>query len=189
MDAPSKLRVLRRKPVVFAVAGLALILAIALVARVAARYTGPVPDVVVALAIGVLLRNALALPATIAPGIKATLFYGLRTAIILLGAALSAQAVIRTGGATLILVVTLVVTAMGLGIGAARLFKLKSPIGTLIGAGTAICGASARNLVTNSASRGRPNSFPPASIASVIPSVHATSKSSLPSANTPLVYS
>lgn len=126
-----------------ALPGLALIVAIALVARVSARYTGPIPDVVIALALGVVLRNAVSLPASIAPGIKAALFYGLRTAIILLGAALSVQAVIRTGGATLILVVTLVATAMGLGIGAARLFKLKSPIGTLIGAGTAICGASA----------------------------------------------
>lgn len=122
--------------------GLGLILLLAAIARLLGRYTGPIPDVVLALVIGIAVRNGLN-PPGIAAGTKFTLFYVLRTAIILLGAGLSIQAVMKTGGATLILVVSLVVTAMLLGLALARLFKLPGTIGTLIGAGTAICGGSA----------------------------------------------
>ena len=122
--------------------GLALVLIVAAVARGLSRFSGPLPDVVIALLLGTMIRNALR-PAAIAHGVKFTLFYVLRTAIILLGAGLSIQAVIRTGGATLALVVSLVVIAMLLGLGLARLTRLRGTIGTLIGAGTAICGGSA----------------------------------------------
>ena len=122
--------------------GLALVLLVAIVARVLGRFTGPIPDVVLALVIGLGIRNTLN-PPNIAAGTKFTLFYVLRTAIILLGAGLSIQAVIRTGSSTLALIVTLVVTSMLLGLLLARLFNLKGTIGTLIGAGTAICGGSA----------------------------------------------
>ena len=126
-----------------ALPGLALIGAIAVIARLAGRFTGPVPDVVLALLIGIALRNFARLPATIPAGTKFTLFYGLRTAIILLGAGLSLDAVVKTGSTTLIVIVTCVVAAMLLGLGAARVMRLKRPLGTLLGAGTAICGASA----------------------------------------------
>ncbi len=122
--------------------GLALVLLVAVVARLLGRFTGPVPDVVLALIIGLSIRN-IAKPQGIEAGTKFTLFYVLRTAIILLGAGLSVQAVIRTGSSTLALIVTLVVTSMLLGLLLARLFNLKGTIGTLIGAGTAICGGSA----------------------------------------------
>jgi len=122
--------------------GLGLVLLVAIVARLLGRFTGPIPDVVLALIIGMTIRN-LAKPKGIEAGTKFTLFYVLRTAIILLGASLSLQAVIRTGSATLLLIVTLVVTSMVLGLVLARLFQLKGKIGTLIGAGTAICGGSA----------------------------------------------
>src|ERR1700676_1230555 len=122
--------------------GLGLVLLVAIVARLLGPFKGPVPDVVPALIIGVAIPN-LAKPKGIEAGTKFTLFYVLRTAIILLGAGLSLQAVIKTGSATLLLIVTLVVTSMLLGLVLARLFKLKGKIGTLIGAGTAICGGSA----------------------------------------------
>ncbi|MBC5811236.1 MAG: putative sulfate exporter family transporter [Candidatus Eremiobacteraeota bacterium] len=122
--------------------GLGLVLVVALVARFIGRYTGIVPDVVIALAIGIAIRNIVK-PAGIEAGTKFTLFYVLRTAIILLGAGLSIQAVIATGSSTLLLVVTLVIVSMLLGLALARLFRLKGTIGTLIGAGTAICGGSA----------------------------------------------
>jgi len=122
--------------------GLALVLMIAVVARLLGRFTGPIPDVVLALIIGLVVRNTLR-PNDIAAGTKFTLFYVLRTAIILLGAGLSVQAVVRTGSSTLALIVILVVTSMLLGLLFARIFKLKGKIGTLIGAGTAICGGTA----------------------------------------------
>jgi len=125
--------------------GLGLVVLVAIVARVLGRFTGPIPDVVLALVIGMSIRNFVR-PKGIEAGTKFTLFYVLRTAIVLLGAGLSLQAVIRTGSATLLLIVTLVVTSMLLGLLLARLFNLKGKIGTLIGAGTAICGGSAERL-------------------------------------------
>ena len=122
--------------------GLALAIAVAIAARFFARFTGPIPDVILALVIGIAIRNVLR-PSGIQPGVKFTLFYLLRAAIILLGAGLSVQAVIRTGSATLALVITLVTTAVLLGLLFARVFSLRGKIGTLIGAGTAICGGSA----------------------------------------------
>jgi len=122
--------------------GLGLVLVVAIVARLLGRFTGPVPDVVLALVIGMSIRNLIR-PKGIEAGTKFTLFYVLRTAIILLGAGLSLQAVIKTGSSTLLLIVTLVVTSMVLGLLLARAFNLKGKIGTLIGAGTAICGGSA----------------------------------------------
>jgi uncharacterized integral membrane protein (TIGR00698 family) len=122
--------------------GLLVLLLVAIAARFLARFTAPVPDVVIALAAGVLLRNTIA-PGAIQPGVKFTLAYLLRVAIVLLGAGLSAQAVLQMGSATLVLIVPLVIVAILLGLLFARLFNLRGTIGTLLGAGTAICGGSA----------------------------------------------
>jgi uncharacterized integral membrane protein (TIGR00698 family) len=123
--------------------GLALILAIAVGARLLSQYTGAIPDVVLALIAGILLRNLLRLPAGIRPGVAFTLRYLLRAAIILFGAGLTFAAVLQTGGSTLTLVIVCVAVAMGLGLAFARVFRLPGTIGTLIGTGTAICGGSA----------------------------------------------
>jgi uncharacterized integral membrane protein (TIGR00698 family) len=123
--------------------GLALILAIAAGARLLSQYTGAIPDVVLALIAGILLRNLLCLPAGIRPGVAFTLRYLLRAAIILFGAGLTFAAVLQTGASTLTLVTVCVAVAMGLGLAFARVFRLPGTIGTLIGAGTAICGGSA----------------------------------------------
>src|SRR5258708_1305943 len=88
--------------------GLALTFAIALAARWLSAFPAPIPDVVLALFMGILIRNWLR-PGAIQAGVALTLSYFLRATIILLGAGFSAQAVIRTGGATLSLVVALVV--------------------------------------------------------------------------------
>ncbi|MFZ1125932.1 MAG: putative sulfate exporter family transporter [Candidatus Baltobacteraceae bacterium] len=123
--------------------GVALVLAIAVGARLLSRYTGAIPDVVLALIAGILLRNLLRLPPGIRPGVTFTMKYLLRAAIILFGAGLTFAAVLETGGATLALVVLCATVAMGLGLAFARVFRLPGTIGTLIGAGTAICGGSA----------------------------------------------
>jgi uncharacterized integral membrane protein (TIGR00698 family) len=123
--------------------GTALVLAIAVGARLLSRYTGAIPDVVLALLAGIALRNTLHLPTAIRPGVAFTLQYLLRTAIMLLGAGLTFGAILQTGAGTLMLVIVCVVVAMGLGLAFARIFRLTGTIGTLIGAGTAICGGSA----------------------------------------------
>jgi uncharacterized integral membrane protein (TIGR00698 family) len=122
--------------------GIGLVLAIAIAARLLARFTAPVPDVVLALLAGLIVRNLMR-PAEIQKGVSFTLFYGLRTAIIFLGAGISVQALVRTGATTVGLIVALVVISFGLGLLFARIFRLDPTIGTLIGAGTAICGGSA----------------------------------------------
>lgn len=122
--------------------GMLLVLLIAIVARAVGRFTSPIPDVVIALAVGIMIRNTIA-PAAIQLGVKFTIGYLLRVAIVLLGAGLSAQAVLRMGSATLVLIIPLVIIAVLLGLLLARLFGLRGTIGTLIGAGTAICGGSA----------------------------------------------
>jgi uncharacterized integral membrane protein (TIGR00698 family) len=122
--------------------GLLVVLLIAVVARGLARFTSPVPDVVIALAAGMLIRNTVA-PGAVQPGVKFTIAHLLRVAIILLGAGLSAQAILKMGSATLVLIVPLVIVAVLLGLLFARLFNLRGTIGTLLGAGTAICGGSA----------------------------------------------
>jgi len=123
--------------------GVLAVAALAAVARALALAAGPVPDVVVGLVGGALLGNTLRLPAVLRPGIAFVLRYVLRLAIILFGLGLSLAAVLQTGGGALALVVLCFATAMLLGYAVARLFKLGVNVGTLLGAGTAICGGSA----------------------------------------------
>ncbi len=123
--------------------GLTAVLAIAVAARLLSRFTGAIPDVVLALVAGIAARNLLHLRAGIRPGVAFTLRYLLRAAIILFGAGLTFAAIVQAGAATLALVGACFVAAMVLGLVLARLFRLPGKIGTLIGAGTAICGGSA----------------------------------------------
>jgi uncharacterized integral membrane protein (TIGR00698 family) len=122
--------------------GLVVVLLIAVVARMLGRFTEPVPDVVIALVAGILVRSTIA-PTAIQPGVKYTISHLLRLAIVLLGAGLSAHAVLQMGSAVLILIIPLVIVAVLLGLLLARLFDIRGTIGTLLGAGTAICGGSA----------------------------------------------
>jgi uncharacterized integral membrane protein (TIGR00698 family) len=123
--------------------GVLAVLLVAIVARLGSMLFPLVPDVVIALALGIILNNTLTLPATLRAGIKFVLKYVLRAAIIGFGAGLSVQAIVATGASTLVLVVAIVATSFALGLLLARVFNLTGPIGTLIGAGTAICGGSA----------------------------------------------
>ena len=123
--------------------GLLLVLAVAVVARVASGVSSFVPDAVIALVLGAAVNNAVAVPRACQPGIKFTHRYLLRTAIILLGASLSFGAVLRTGGETLTIIVICLVVSFSLCLALARLFGLSGRVGTLLGAGTAICGATA----------------------------------------------
>lgn len=123
--------------------GLIIVLIIAIIARFSARYTGAIPDVVLALIAGIAIRNTFALPSITRVGVTFTLRYVLRTAIILLGSGLSLAAILRTGASTLVLVLACCSIAMGLGLLLGRVFGLPGVLGTLIGAGTAICGGTA----------------------------------------------
>jgi uncharacterized integral membrane protein (TIGR00698 family) len=123
--------------------GLALALAIATAARLISNHTGAIPDVLIALFSGIVVANALHLPETVRPGVRFVLNKVLRSAIILLGASLTMAAIVGLGAATLGLVLICVAVAMALGLVMARITNLPGAVGTLIGAGTAICGGTA----------------------------------------------
>jgi uncharacterized integral membrane protein (TIGR00698 family) len=123
--------------------GVVIALGIAIVARIAAGYTQPIPDVVLALFAGLALNNTTKLSGTARPGTRFVLHYVLRTAIILLGAGLTFAGILSLGAMTLVLILVCVAVAMTLGTGLAKLTGASGTVGILIGAGTAICGASA----------------------------------------------
>jgi uncharacterized integral membrane protein (TIGR00698 family) len=123
--------------------GVVMIGVLAAIARLASGFLGPLPDVVIALLLGALIGNTVGVPDALKPGVAFVLRYVLRAAIVLFGLGLSLAAVVKTGGATLVLVVACFAVAMILGFITARAFRLGPKVGTLIAAGTAICGGSA----------------------------------------------
>ena len=104
--------------------------------------TAVVPDVVVALVAGLAIRN-LAWRPTFEPGAQFTVRYVLRAAIVLLGSLLSITQVVVGGVQDLVLVVLVVATSMCLGLVLVRVLGVPRRVGILVGAGTAICGATA----------------------------------------------
>ena len=103
----------------------------------------PVSGVPVAIVLGLLLRNTLPLPASLTPGLKFATTTMLRAGIVLVGIRLSFFDVVKLGVAGL----PVVLAAIGTGLVFVTWFnkKLGLPprLGTLIAAGTSICGVTA----------------------------------------------
>ncbi len=132
-----------------ALPGLALVAAVAIASRL---LYGLIPwgvvkkavsEVLVAVLLGLVIRNALRFSKSFEPGIKFALQRVLRLGIILLGLRLSLQAVLKTGLSALLLVLVCMSVALSLAYLAGRLFKIPARLAALIGVGTAICGNSA----------------------------------------------
>ncbi|MBC5798593.1 MAG: putative sulfate exporter family transporter [Candidatus Eremiobacteraeota bacterium] len=123
--------------------GVVAIALLAEAARITSWISGPVPDVVIGLLAGGIIGNTTSVRAALRPGIAFVLKYVLRAAIVLFGLGLSLQAVVKIGGATVALVAACFGIALVLGVVVAKIFALRGNVGTLIGAGTAICGGSA----------------------------------------------
>lgn len=98
---------------------------------------------VLALAAGVAIRNTAGMPPLLAPGVEYTLNRLLRLAIILFGATLALGEVVRVGAGSLAVIVATIVLALGLTALVGRWLRAPSRLVTLIGVGTAICGATA----------------------------------------------
>lgn len=122
--------------------GLALAFAIAAVAFLLLRSVQAVPPVVGALVIGIVVGNAGA-RRWATGGARFIVRYGLRAAIIALGAGLNLGVVAGRGLPTLLAIATLVTVAMTLGLVLSRLAGVEQKVAVLLGVGTAICGASA----------------------------------------------
>lgn len=105
--------------------------------------SSPVSGVPVAIVLGLLLRNTLPLPASLAPGLKFATTTILRAGIVLVGIRLSLFDVVKLGIAGLPVVLGAIATGMLFVTWFNRKLGLPPRLGTLIAAGTSICGVTA----------------------------------------------
>lgn len=105
--------------------------------------TSPVSGVAVAIVLGLLLRNLVPLPAALTPGLKFATTTLLRAGIVLIGIRLSLFDVLALGLAGLPVVVAAIVTGLVFVTWFNRKLGLPPRLGTLIAAGTSICGVTA----------------------------------------------
>lgn len=118
--------------------------AVALLARLASRWLpSTISEVLVAVLLGILVANALPLPAAVSPGVRFAVQRVLRLGIILLGARLSLGAVVAIGGGALGLVVATMAAAFSAALLIGRAAHVPPRLALLIGVGTAVCGNSA----------------------------------------------
>lgn len=145
-----------------ALPGVALAVAVGLVATLVGRAVpvvgGPVPAVVIGAVVGWLVRRRRSDDARTAgapgdlgalqPGVKFASSRVLQFAVVLLGAQLSIGEVLRIGGETLPVMLSTLVVCLVAAWGIGRLLRVSGALRTLIGVGTGICGASAIAAVT-----------------------------------------
>jgi uncharacterized integral membrane protein (TIGR00698 family) len=105
--------------------------------------SSPVSGVPVAIVLGLLLRNTLPLPASFSPGLKYATTTILRAGIVLVGIRLSLFEVLRLGIAGIPVVLGAIATGMLFVTWFNRKLGLPPRLGTLIAAGTSICGVTA----------------------------------------------
>ena len=105
--------------------------------------SSPVSGVPVAIVLGLLLRNTLPLPAWLAPGLKFATTNILRAGIVLVGIRLSVFDVLKLGIAGLPVVLAAIMTGVLFVTWFNKRLGLPPRLGTLIAAGTSICGVTA----------------------------------------------
>jgi len=105
--------------------------------------TSPISSVSIAILVGMLLRNLAPLPAAIEPGVKFAMSKLLRLGIILVGIKLSALDVLKLGAWGIPVVVCAIAAGLLFVTWFNRVMKLPPRLGTLIAAGTSICGVTA----------------------------------------------
>lgn len=130
--------------------GLVLLSAGAVLARVAAPAVPGLNALLVAVVVGVLLANAVGVPAVARPGVE-THSVALEAAIVLLGASVSLGSIVASGAAVVLTV--LGATALSLALVelcARRLFGVDGQLASLLAAGASICGVSAIVAVAGS---------------------------------------
>ena len=105
--------------------------------------SSPVSGVPVAIVLGLLLRNTLPLPASLSPGLKFATTTILRAGIVLVGIRLSLFDVLKLGAAGLPVVIAAIATGLFFVTWFNKKLGLPPRLGTLIAAGTSICGVTA----------------------------------------------
>jgi len=109
----------------------------------AGGYDGLVSFILVAIVLGLVIRNTVGLHSTFEPGVAFALRKLLRLGIILMGIRLSVLDVLEIGAFGIPIVVGAVATGLVVATVAARALRLPDRLGTLIAIGTGICGATA----------------------------------------------
>ncbi len=123
--------------------GLALAALIAVLAIFLGKLTIVVNDVIIAILMGAIIRNFIGIHELFKPGLNFSIKKVLRLAIILLGMQLSFQQIVTTGKSSLLIILFVIVVAIPLTYILGKKLGLNSEISTLLGIGSAICGATA----------------------------------------------
>ena len=103
----------------------------------------PLSPILVAIILGLIVRNTVALPRMCSAGIRFGLKKLLRFGIILMGIRLSIFAVLKIAGLAVGMVVICITAALVITMLLAKKIGVGEKLGTLIAAGTSICGVSA----------------------------------------------
>jgi len=103
----------------------------------------PVDAILLAIVLGMLIRNSVKVPVWLMPGVKYSVKRVLPFAIVFMGAKLNFFDIIRVSGQALAISVVCVVVALSLTIWLCRKKGVGQKLGILIGVGTAICGGTA----------------------------------------------
>jgi uncharacterized integral membrane protein (TIGR00698 family) len=125
------------------VPGLGVTAAVALVATLLGGIVPVVGAPVIAILCGIVISLAKKPSARLSPGISFSAKKVLQGSIVVLGFGLSLGQVLSTGTGSLPVLVGTLVAALAMAWLAGRLLRLPADLRTLIGVGTAICGASA----------------------------------------------
>lgn len=132
--------------------GLILALAIAFAGEFLSKFIGidlmgmpksPVSAIMMAILLGILVRNSISLPEIFTPGIRFGLVRVLRAGIVLLGIRLSLGEAGSIGLQSLPVIIGSVTAALLIVTFLARKVGLSGRLGTLIAVGTSVCGATA----------------------------------------------
>lgn len=107
----------------------------------------PIDAMLIAIVLGMVVRNAIGLPARLAPGVKYCVTALMALGVVLMGAKLDFFDVVRTSGTALIASVICVAVALGMTVWLCRRFGVGQKLGLLVGVGTAICGGTAIAVV------------------------------------------
>jgi uncharacterized integral membrane protein (TIGR00698 family) len=127
------------------VPGLLLSAILAIIADQIRRATGiaALNPIVVALALGILLRACMSMPREVKAGIAFSVRPLLRAAIVLLGFQITVRQLIDVGPGALALAVVVVFSTMAATLALGRWLRVDPVLSSLIGTGTGVCGASA----------------------------------------------
>ncbi|WP_096154966.1 YeiH family protein [Bacillus sp. FJAT-45066] len=130
-----------------AIPGIGLSFLIAIVAYFIGIALPAVGGVIIALLIGIIVRNTVRLPSSFETGILFVVKILLKVAIILLGATLSISSMIQAGTQSIIPILLVVVGGTVIAILIGKIFRINNTLSLLIGVGTSICGATAISVV------------------------------------------